>query len=173
MTETINFVDLEKAFDSIQRDSLWRILRAYGIQQQIVLLIMIESSYNNFKCKVGNSDHSFQVKAGVRQGCVMSAFLFNFTIDWVMRRTTEDTTKGIWWTLLSVLEDLDFADDLAPVSHTHQPIQEKTSRLNTYTQQIGLMISQKKTEVMKLSVQNPHRCRWIEKIYLRLKSLSI
>ena len=56
---------------------------------------MIKSFYKNFTCKVGNSDHSFQEKTGVRQGFVMSAFLFNMTIDWVMRRTTEDKTRGI------------------------------------------------------------------------------
>lgn len=62
-----------------------------------------------------------------------------------MRRTTEDRTRGIGWTLLRALEDLDLADNLALVSHTHQHIQEETSRLNTYAQQIGLNISQKKT----------------------------
>jgi len=55
----------------------------------------------------------------------------------------------------STLEDLDFADDLALLSHTHHHIQEKTSRLSTFAQQVGLKISQKKTEVMTLNVQNP------------------
>ena len=149
----INFVDYEKAFDSIHRESLWRILRAYGIPQQIVLVI--KSFYNNFKCKVGSSKFSFEVKTGVRQGCCMSSLLFNIVIDWVMRRTLEDQPRGIRWTLCTTLEDLDFADDLALVSHTHNHMQEKTSRLNTFSQQVGLKISQKKTEVMLLNVQNP------------------
>ena len=153
----INFVDFEKAFDSIHRESLWRILLAYGIPQEIVLLI--ESFYNNFTCKVGSSDHRFQVKIGVMQGCVMSALLFNIAIDWVMRRTIEDQSRGIRWTLFTAFEDLDFADDLALVSHTHQHIQEKTSRLSTYAQQIGLKTSQTKTDVMTLNIPNPHRCR--------------
>lgn len=56
---------------------------------------MIKSFYKNFTCKVENSDHSFQEKTGMRHGFVMSAFLFNITIDWVMWRTTEDRTRGI------------------------------------------------------------------------------
>ncbi|KAJ8370368.1 hypothetical protein SKAU_G00103960 [Synaphobranchus kaupii] len=134
----INFVDFEKAFDSIHRDSLWRILRLYGIPQQIIFII--KSFYTNFTCQVGNNNHTFEVKTGVRQGCVMSALLFIIAIDWVMKKTTEDQPRGIRWTLLSTLEDLDFA--------------EKTSRLNTFAQQIGLKISLKKTEVMTLT-QNP------------------
>ena len=149
----INFVDFEKAFDSIHRESLWRILRAYGIPQEIVQVI--KSFYNNFMCRVGNSETSFSVKTGVRQGCPMSALLFNLTIDWVMRQTTADQPRGIRWTPFSTLEDLDFADDLALLSHTHHHIQEKTSRLSTFAQQVGLKVSQKKTEVMMLNVQNP------------------
>nr|KAG5700914.1 hypothetical protein BaRGS_012321 [Batillaria attramentaria] len=153
----INFVDFEKAFDSIHRESLWRILRAYGIPQQIVLVI--KSFYNNFKCRIGNRESSFRVKTGVRKGCSMSALLFNLTIDWVMRRTTADQSRGIRWTLFSTLEDLDFADDLALVSHTHQHMQEKTSRLSSFAQQVGLKISHKKAEVMMLNVQNPSTVR--------------
>ena len=85
----------------------------------------------------------------------MSAMFFNMTIDWVMRRTTKDQSRGIRWTLFSTLEDLDFADDQALVSHTHQHMQEKTTRLGTYAQQVGLKIRQKKTEVMLPKLSNP------------------
>ena len=84
----------------------------------------------------------------------MSALLFNLTIDWVMRQTTSDRPRGIRWTLFSNLEDLVFADDLTLVSHTHQHMQEKTSRLSMFAQQVGLTISYKKTEVMQ-NVLNP------------------
>ena len=51
-----------------------------------------------------------------------------------------------------MLEDLDFADDLALLSHTHQHMQEKTCRLSKFGQQVGLQISKRKTEVMTLNV---------------------
>ena len=125
----VNFVDFEKAFDSIHRDSLWSILRHYGLPSKLVHLI--KSFYWNFRCSVGHSDTFFEVKTGVRQGCVMSAILFNLVIDWVMRRTTEDTPRGIRWSLFTTLDDLDFADDLALLSHTHQHIiQVKTTDFN-------------------------------------------
>ena len=68
-----------------------------------------------------------------------------------MRRTTADTARGIRWTLTSTLEDLDFADDLALLSHTFEHMQEKTTRLNDNAKQIGLKISRKKSEVMVLN----------------------
>ena len=85
----------------------------------------------------------------------MSAMLYNMTIDWLMRHTIEDQSRGIRLTLFSTLEDLDFADDLALVSHTHQHMQEKTTRLSTYAQQVGLKISKEKKEVMLLNASNP------------------
>ena len=62
----INFVDFQKAFDSVHRDSLWRILRTYAVPQKIVQLI--QSFYKAFTCNVENSDVIVEVKAGVRRG---------------------------------------------------------------------------------------------------------
>ena len=148
----INFVDFQKAFDSIHRESLWKILRSYGIPAKLVDII--KSFYNNFTCSLQNSNIMFQVKTGVRQGCVMSSVLFNMVIDWVMRKTTCDTKRGIRWKINTVLEDLDFADDIALLSHTHEHMQEKTKRLSEFAQTIGLNISEKKTEVMTLNTTN-------------------
>ena len=104
---------------------------------------------------MGNSQHRCPVLSGVRQGCVMSALLFNINIDWVMRQTTQDKNRGIHWNLFTNLDDLDFADDLALLSHTHSHIQEKTNRLQTYAKQVGFTINKRKTEVMTLNVQDP------------------
>ncbi|XP_012939977.1 uncharacterized protein LOC106012232 [Aplysia californica] len=83
----------------------------------------------------------------------MSAILFNLDIDWVMRKTTDDTLRGIRWTLFSTLEDL--ADNLELLSHTNQHMHEKTNQLHKYGRQIRLKISQKKTEVMTLNEGSP------------------
>ena len=64
----------------------------------------------------------------VRQGCVMSALLFDLTLDIVMRRTTEAETKEIKWTLFLTLNDLDFTDDLTLISHTNRHMQDKTNK---------------------------------------------
>ena len=115
----------------------------------------IQNLYYNFNCRVGNSQDSFSVLYGVRQGCGMSALLFNITMDWVMRQTTQNKNKRIRWNLFTNLDDLDFADDLALISHTHSHIQEKTNRLHIYAKQVGLKTNKRKTEVMNLNVQNP------------------
>lgn len=149
----INFIDFQKAFDSVHRESLWSILRAYGIPAHIVQVI--KQFYTDFCCSVGGSDLSFHVKSGVRQGCVMSALLFNIVIDWVLSRATEDRRRGIRWTLSTVLEDLDYADDIALLSHSFSDMQEKTDRLDRFSRQVGLKISPQKTKVLPVNISAP------------------
>ena len=74
----------------------------------------------------GKQQLNFQVKTGGRQGCVMSAVLFNLVIELVMQRLTEEQPRGIRWTLFDTLEDLDFVDDLALVSHPSTHVREDT-----------------------------------------------
>jgi len=52
-------------------------------------------------------------------------FLFLLVVDWVMRRTTEGRRTGIRWNFTDVLEDLDFADDIALLAPKYEHIQEK------------------------------------------------
>ena len=90
--------------------------------------------YNNNRCAVIDSSGSsdwFEVKTGVKQGCLMSGFLFLFVIDWVKRRTVEKGNTEIRWKMTSSLEDIDFADDLGLLSITEMYAEAKVDRLNT------------------------------------------
>ena len=139
-------MDLEKAFDSVRRDSLWHILRHYGVPQKVTSIISL--FYTDYFCCMQNSSLSFVVNSGVRQGCVMSVFLFIMPIDWLMKTVTEQKQTSIRWSLFSVLEDFEFVDDMALPSHTWTHMQQKSSRLNDRASTIGLWINADKTKVM-------------------------
>ena len=112
------------------------------------IVIVIKNTYQGATCRVvhgGQLSEPFEVKTGGRQGCLLTPFLFLLVVDWVMRRVTEGKRTGIQWTLHEQLEDLDFADDLALLSHSHQQMQEKTSRLQEVAAITGLVINREKT----------------------------
>ncbi len=72
------FMDLEKAYDRVDRKGLWERLRVYGVGRK--LLEGVRSFYENASASVwvdGELSESFKVKVGVRRGCVMSPWLFN------------------------------------------------------------------------------------------------
>ena len=105
--------------------------------------------YTDSECAVIDENETtdwFQVKTGVKQGCVMSGFLFLLVIDWV-KRTTKDNNTGIRWRMMSNLEDLDFADDIALLSSSHSQMQKKTNKLSGLAKRVGLKINEKKTEI--------------------------
>ena len=149
----INYVDFRKAFDSIHTESLWRIMKYYGIPSKIINLVKM--SYKNFRCAVeheGKLSKWFPVMSGVRQGCVMSGFLFVLVIDWIMRKTTR-RKRGIQWGL-DTMEDLDFADDLALLSTSRRNLQQKTNELEVHAKRTGLHINTAKTKVMKIKTDD-------------------
>ena len=86
----INFIDFEKAFDSIHRESLLKILRHYEIPTKIVNLI--KAFYSYFKCTVGKStDMSFLVtEMRLYNSCVLSVLLYGAEC-W--RMTEKDINK--------------------------------------------------------------------------------
>ena len=150
-----NFIDFEKVFDSIHRDSLRKILRHYGIPSKRVNVIKM--LYSDFKskviCNTALTD-AFSVTTGVKQGCILSPFLFILGIDWVLRQVTRGVRRGIRWTLTSVLEDLDYADDIVLLAHRHQNMQDKTNALATTSENLGLKINIKKTKHLRMSSRN-------------------
>ena len=116
----MHFVDSGKAFDLVhrekrERESLWNIMGSYGILHKMVRVIV--GIYEGFEWAMIDgcqTSDRFKIKWGVKkQECVMSGFLFLLAMDWIMRKTTADKRREIGWNLTTVLEDLDFADDIA------------------------------------------------------------
>ena len=74
-----NIVPEFQAFDSVHRNSLWRIMRAYGIPEK--LTNVVKAFYDDFKCAVihqGETSEWFDIKTGVKQGCNMSGFCISW-----------------------------------------------------------------------------------------------
>ena len=72
---------------------------------------MIKNSYEGMSCRVihdGQLTENFEIRTGVRQGCLLSPFLFILAIDWIMKTETKGKRNGIQWKILTQLDDLDF-----------------------------------------------------------------
>ena len=95
------FIDFEKAFDSIDRNTLWKILRHYGVPEKIIKMIQV--FYVGFQANVlheGDMTEAFEMTTGVRQGCLLSPLLFLVALDWEARQAFGDNNTGIQFPLL-------------------------------------------------------------------------
>ena len=82
----MGFIDLEKAYDRVDREALWQMLRIYDVGDK--LLSRIKSIYvENLACVrvKGSESEWIRIDGEVRQGYIMSSWLFNVYKDGVMK----------------------------------------------------------------------------------------
>ena len=102
------FVDLQKTYDSVDRELLWKVLARAGVPS--VMIHVIRRFHDGMRARVriddGELSEWFEVTQGLRQGCVLSPLLFNtfFTavMEVVLQRFSENDT---------ILKNLVFFDD--------------------------------------------------------------
>ena len=151
------FLDFKGAFDSVDRSVLLNILAQQGMPQKFVNIIRSLYSHTSGRVRVyGELSKSFPTKSGVRQGCPLSPFLFNFVIDEIMRRTLEGLQNpGVQIVAGESLVDLEYADDIALIFEDQSEAQALLNRLTTIIPSFGMRLAPSKCKVMLQNVQSP------------------
>ena len=90
-------MDYAKAFDCVDHNKLWKILKEMGIQNHLTCLLRNLYAGQDARVRTGHGTiERFQIEKGVCQGCIMSPCLFNFYAEYLMRNAgLEDTQAGI------------------------------------------------------------------------------
>ena len=162
------FVDFTKAFDTVNRTTMWQVLRKLGCPDQFTTLI--SSLHTGMKASVnlkGELSEPFEITNGVKQGCVLAPTLFSIYLTMVMNNAFDGYDRGVWIqarpgadlfninqfksstrTNKILIRELMFADDTAFVAHHHQDAQEIITRFAKSAKDFGLKINITKTEMM-------------------------
>ena len=87
-------IDLEKAYDRVNREELWQVLKMYDVRGKLLggIKSMCVYSLACIRVKRGESEW-FRIDSGVRQGCIMSSWLFNVYMDAVMKEVNMGTGR--------------------------------------------------------------------------------
>ena len=146
------FVDFRKAFDSIWRKGL--LLKALQNNIRGNIFNILETMYTNTSVcvKIGNkrTDY-FPTNKGVKQGDVLSPFLFNLYINDLVGKLGIDSNTP---TLNKLpLNCLLYADDLVILSTSPLGLQKALDKLTEYCNTWHLQINAKKTKIMKFSAK--------------------
>ena len=157
----LTFIDFKKAFDSVHRGILIKILRAYGIPQVIVDLI--ECMYTDTMAKIITSDGPtdiLEILAGILQGDTLAPYLFIIVIDYIMC-TVMEGTENPGFTIKPrrsrrvkavKLADTEFADDISLLTDSINEAQALLISLETVAADVGLKINESKTKYMALNI---------------------
>ena len=160
----LTFIDFKKAFDSIHRGKMIRILKAYGIPPN--LLQAIETMYTKTMAKVVSPDgetEMFEITAGVLQGDTLAPFLFIIVLDYALRKALNGKETELGFTISprtssrhpkQVITDLDFADDISLLSDEIEQAQELLLRVEKECNKVGLGINAKKTKGLPFNTED-------------------
>ena len=144
------FVDLQKAYDTVQHDLLWARLRAIGVGPRMVAAVQSLYSSGTLSMKIaGAAGQARAQQTGVRQGCPLSptsfGIFFNGLHDHLHSQALHDGVQldsGRW------VSSLTYADDVVLLSWTSGGLQRLLNSMHEFCGHHGLTISASKTEVV-------------------------
>ena len=80
------FIDYPKAFDCVDHNKLWKILKEMGIPDHLICLLRNLYAGQEATVRTGHVTTDWlQIGKGVRQGCILSPCLFNLYAEYIMR----------------------------------------------------------------------------------------
>ncbi|RTG89940.1 uncharacterized protein DC041_0008593 [Schistosoma bovis] len=125
------FLDIRAAFDSLDRTVLWDCLLKKGVPEKFINIL--KALYKNTSGRVRAYNHLsplFHSSSGVRQGCPISPFLFNFAIDDILETALMNVSNGGVDLLPGErLLDLEYADDIVLLCDNAQGMQSALNQL--------------------------------------------
>ena len=110
--KNICFNDYAKAFDCVDHNKLWEILKEIGILDHLTCLLshLYVGQETTFRTGHGTR-YWFQIGKGVRQGCILSPCLFNLYAEYIMRNAGLDEAQAGIKVAERTVNNLRYADD--------------------------------------------------------------
>uniref|UniRef100_W5MT28 Reverse transcriptase domain-containing protein n=1 Tax=Lepisosteus oculatus TaxID=7918 RepID=W5MT28_LEPOC len=141
----ICFIDYSRAFDCIEHDKLWKALQELGVPAHMIQVI--RSFYKDQEATVrtqhGDTEWS-KIEKGVRQGCILSPFLFDLYAEMIIKEESEINVKigG------RNINNLRYADDTTLLAEMEDGLKYLILRIKKESENMGLHLNIKKTKIM-------------------------
>src|SRR5574337_108842 len=143
------FIDYAKAFDCVDHNKLWKILKEMGIPDHLTCLLrnLYAGQEATVRTGYGTTDW-FLIRKGVRQGCILSSCLFNFYAEYIMRNAElEETQAGIKIAGRNI-NNLRYADDTTLMAESEEELKCLLLKVKEESEKVGLNLNIQKTKIM-------------------------
>ena len=142
----IAFLDIEKAYDSLNRELLWALMKKVGLKSKVIKAI--KSLYNESRTtfKIGNIVTDWvESNRGVKQGCVLSPLIFALFMEELTTRVKAlDVGVNIRGSKLSILL---FADDVILVAESEEDLKKMLVTVGEFEKETYIRFSKEKSQI--------------------------
>ena len=142
------FIDYAKAFDCVDHDKLWKILKKMGISDHLTCLLRNLYAGQEAIVRTGHGPTDwFQTGKGVCQGCILSPCLLNLYAEYIMRNARlEEAQAGIKITGRNI-NNLRYADDTTLMAESEEKLKSLLMKVKE-SEKVGLKLNIQKTKIM-------------------------
>uniref|UniRef100_A0AC11D437 Uncharacterized protein n=1 Tax=Ovis aries TaxID=9940 RepID=A0AC11D437_SHEEP len=143
------FIDYAKAFDCVDHNKLWKILKEMGIPDHLTCLLRNLYAGEEATVRTGHGTTDwFQIGKGVCQGCILSPYLFNFYAEYIRRNAgLEEAQAGIRLLgEISVTSDMQMTPPF--MAESEEELKSLLMKVKVESEKVGLKLNIQKTKIM-------------------------
>uniref|UniRef100_A0A8B9WTZ9 RNA-directed DNA polymerase n=1 Tax=Bos mutus grunniens TaxID=30521 RepID=A0A8B9WTZ9_BOSMU len=143
------FIDYAKAFDCVDHNQLWKILKEMGIPDHLTCLMRNLYAGQEATVRTGHGTTDwFQIGKGVHQGCILSPCLFNLYAEYIMRNAGLDEAQAGIKIAGRNINNLRYANDTTLMAESEEELKSLLMKVKEESEKVGLKLNIQKTKIM-------------------------
>ena len=145
------FVDYAKAFDCMDHNKLWKILKDVGIPDHLTCLLRNTYAGQEATVRTGHGKtERFQIRKEVHQGCILSPCLFNLYAEDIMQNVGLHEAQAAIKIARRNINNLKYADDITLMAESEE-LRSLLMKVKEESETAGLKLNIHKTKIMASS----------------------
>ena len=143
------FIDYAKAFDCVDHNKLWKILKEMGIPDHLNCLLrnLYPGQEATVRTGHGTTDW-FQIEKGVCQGCIFSPCVFNLYAECIVQNARLDEAQAEIKIAGRNINNLRYADNTNFIAEREQELKYFLMKVKEESEKVGLKLNTQKTKTM-------------------------
>ena len=143
------FMDYAKAFDCVDHNKLWKILKEMGIPDHLTCLLRNLYAGQEATVRIGHGTTDwFLIKKGVCQSYILSPCLFNLYAEYIMRNAGLEEAKAGIKTSRRNINNLRYAGDTTPMAESREELKSLLMKVKEESEKVGLKLNIQKTKII-------------------------
>ena len=134
------FIDYAKAFDCVDHNKLWKILKEMAIADHLTKLLRNLYASQEATVKTTWNNRLVQTGKGVHQGCILSACLFNLYAEYIMRNAGLEAQAVIKIAGRNI-NNLRYADDTTLMAESEEELKSLLLKVKEESEKVDVKLN--------------------------------